>query len=60
MHNLNEGKIMVTATSTKVNQDMVVTVGKMETSSHAVPHFQSIPLPLDNKTQTGLALKGFQ
>ena len=60
MHNLNEGKIMVTAMSTKVNQDMVVAVGKMETSSHAVPHFQPIPLPLDNKTHTGLALKGFQ
>lgn len=56
MQDLNEGKIMVTATSTKVNQDMVVTVGKLETSSFAVRHFQPIPLPFDNKTQTGLAL----
>lgn len=57
MHDLNEGKIMVTTMPTQVNQDMVVAVGKMETSSFAVPHFQPIPLPLDNKTQTGLALK---
>ena len=57
MHNLNEGKIMVTAMPSKVNQDMVVALGKMETSSFAVPHFQPISLPLNNKTQTGLALK---
>ena len=60
MHNLNEGKIMVTAMPTKVNQDMVVAVWKIETSSFAVRHFQPIPLPLHNKTQTGLALKWFQ
>ena len=57
MHDLNEGKIMVTTMPTQVNQDMVVAVGKMETSSFAVRHFQPIPLPFDNKTQTGLALK---
>lgn len=56
MHDLNEGKIMVTTMPTKVNQDMVVVVEKMETSCFAVPHFQPIPLPLNNKTQTGLAL----
>ena len=59
MHDLNEGKIMETAMSTKVNQDMVVAVGKMETSSFAVRHFQPIPLPLNNKTQTDSVLKSF-
>ena len=48
---------MIPAKPTKVNQDMVVAAGKMETSSFAVRHFQPIPLPLNNKTQTGLALK---
>ena len=58
MHDLNEGKIMVTAMPTKANQDnMVVAVGKMETSSFAVRHFQPIPLPFNNKTHTRLALK---
>ena len=52
MHALYKGKIMKTAMPTKVNQQMVVVVGKMETSSFAVRHFQPIPLTLNNKTQT--------
>ena len=59
MYALLKGKIMITAMPTKVNQHMVVVVGKMETSSFALRHFQPIPLTLNNKTQTDSVLKSF-